>query len=70
MTPEEIRHKLATDEDYIPLKRFDYSLKKLLERYPDGVPDRIIAQSLLVEEEQVEVLYQEIVTKLQQLMKV
>jgi hypothetical protein len=70
MTVEEIRHRLSTDEDFIPLKRFDYSMRCLLDRYPDGVPDRIIAQSLLIDDEQVEVLYQEVVAKLRTNMKV
>ena len=70
MTVEEIRHRLSTDEDWIPLRRFNYSMKCLLDRYPEGVPDRIIAQVLLVDEEQVEVLYQEVVARLRTDMKV
>lgn len=70
MTVEEIRQQLMVDVDFIPLKRFQYSVKKLLDRYPDGVPDRIIAQAMLIDEEQVEVLYQEVVAKLRGIMKV
>ena len=70
MMAEEIRARLQSEEDFIPLKRFSFSLKALLDRYPDGVPDRIIAQSLLVDEDQVEVLYQEVVEKLRVIMKV
>lgn len=70
MTVEEIRNRLSTEEDWIPLKRFGYSVKTLLDRYPDGVPDRIIAQCMLIEEDRVENLYQEILDKLRVMMKV
>lgn len=63
-------HKIYTDPDYIALKRFDYSLAKLLERYPDGASDKIIAQALKIEESEVEELYQEIVEKLRRVMVV
>lgn len=61
---------IETDPDYIASKRFDYSLNKLLERYPDGCPDRIIATALMIDEEEVEILYQNIVLKLRSIMGV
>lgn len=70
MTPEEMKHMIETDPDYIASKRYSYSLASLLERYPDGCPDRIIATVLQMSEEEVEASYQTIVQKLRNLMKV
>lgn len=64
------KKRLENDPDYIALKRFDYSLKKLLERYPEGAPDRIIANALLVPEEDVEEMYGLTVQKLRDMMGV
>lgn len=68
MTEKEIRYLLDTDPDFIGIKRFDFSLKKLLERYPDGCPDRIIAQALLLTEDEVKELHNRIVEKLKEKM--
>jgi len=62
--------KLLEDEDYINLKRFNFSIKETLERYPDGVPDHLIAQALGIEESEVTELYEEVVLHLRELMKV
>ncbi len=65
MTTEEALRRINEDPDFVLLKRFDYSIVKLLARYPDGVPnDKIIAQALLITEEDVENLYGTIVEKL------
>lgn len=52
---------LANDPDYILTKRFGFSLKRLLERYPDGAPDGVIAVALGISEAEVERRYQNIV---------
>lgn len=70
MNEEEARKMLETDPDWISSKRFDYSLAKLIERYPNGCPDRIIAAVLMIQEEEVEVLYQNVVLKLRRFMGV
>ncbi len=65
MTTEEALNKLQTDPDFIYLKRFDYSLAKLLKRYPEGVPNnKLIAQALMITEEDVDRLYADIVESL------
>lgn len=70
MTPEEVKNMIDTDPDYIASKRYGYSLTALLERYPDGCPDRIIATVLQMSEEEVDAMYQNIVQKLRKIMKV
>ncbi len=70
LTTSEVRRLIAEDPDFVHLKRFDYSIRKLLERYPDGCPTRIIAQALMITEEDVEAQYQSIVVKLRESMGV
>lgn len=70
MNIEEIRQKIDTEPDFVNSKRFDFSLDKLLDRYPDGAPGRVIAQALLMTEEEVEELYLRTVAKLRRAMKV
>ena len=70
MTSEEISKKLHHNADFIALKRFDYSLKKLLARFPEGAPDRTIAQALNLTEEDVERIYQDLVVRLRDVLKV
>lgn len=53
---------LATDPDYILTKRFGFSMKRLMDRYPDGAPDSVIALALGVTEAEVERRYQNIIT--------
>ena len=52
------------------LKRFDFSLARVRERYPEGCPARVIAAALMIAEEDVDDIYQKIVCKLQQIMGV
>lgn len=40
------QQRLEADPDFILLKRFDYSLEKALKKYPDGLPDNLVAQAL------------------------
>jgi hypothetical protein len=66
----EARKLILNDPNFVYLKRFDFSLNQLVERHPEGVPDRIIAAALMMTEEDVEDMYQSIVLKLRHAMKV
>lgn len=68
MTPKNVR--ILQEPDFVAISRYDYSLKKLLERYPDESPDKVIALALMLEEEQVEIEYQLVVAKMRALMGV
>ena len=70
MSPQELRKRVETEADFVNLKRFNYSLEKLLERYPEGCPNRVIAHALDIAEDEVEELYQMAVCKLRVLMGV
>jgi hypothetical protein len=69
MNIEEIKNKIEQDEDFVNIKRFDYSLKKLLERYPEGAPVSVMAQALMIPEEELEIMYQNILSKLRKAIK-
>lgn len=60
-----MEHKLETDPDFILMTRFDNSLAKALERYPDGAPDHVVARALGLTEAEVERKFAEIVKKIQ-----
>ena len=66
----DINDKLNNDPDFFDSKRFDYSIRNALERYPDGVPNKLIAQGLCVSEAKLEELYQSAIVKLRKILKV
>jgi len=64
MTRDEIKLKIETDPVFINIKRFDYSIENLIDRYPDGAPLRLIAQALNMTEEEVQETYNNVLVKL------
>lgn len=58
--------RIDTDPDYIALKRFDYSLQKALERYPDGLPAPLVAQALDTSESGVQAEYTILVARIRE----
>lgn len=62
--------KVLQDPDYVAIKRFSYSLEALLQRYPDGCPDHVVAAALIMNEGDVPAMYDRIVARLRQLMGV
>lgn len=66
MTSEEVMHRVHVDPNFINLKRFDYDISRLLHRYPDGVPVRLIAASLCITEEEVHMIYEDVVGRLRE----
>lgn len=59
-----IQARLEGEPDFVNLKRFKFSLRKLEERYPDGCPDHIIAAALNLTEEDVQTHHNRIVQAL------
>lgn len=43
---EELRETLNTDKDFVCLPRYGCSLRRVMDRYPDGVPDTMGAEAL------------------------
>jgi hypothetical protein len=56
--------QMQTNPDFISLRRYNNSLKRLMERYPDGCPTHIVASALEITEDELETRYQKIVTTL------
>lgn len=61
---DEKKLKLLEDEDFIDYPKFKNSLKKLIDKYPDGVDDETIAQALNMTGSEVEENYQSAIRKL------
>jgi len=68
MTKEEVQHKLENDPNFIAIKRFDFNISKLLERYPNGCSDKVIAQALNMNETQLKELEEKVLAKLRDAM--
>ena len=69
-TPDELKRlakKLRKDPSFIALKRYDYDISKLEDRY-DECPVHIIAAALLINENEVEEEVQKVILKLRNLM--
>jgi hypothetical protein len=66
MTAAQAKALLDQDPDFVVAKRHDYSLAKLIERYPDGCPDRLIAAVLLMTEDDVAERRAQIIATLRQ----
>lgn len=64
MTTEEALQLINTDPDFVYIKRLGYSLARVMERFPDGAPDRTIATALMMTPEDVERIYQDIIKRL------
>jgi hypothetical protein len=62
--------KIKNDPDFVALKRFDYSVKKLRDRYPDGAPDHVVAGALSISVEDMQKVYEATVKKLRSIMGV
>lgn len=62
--------KVLNDEDYVHSKVHGYSLERMLDRYPEGCPDKVIARALMIPEDKVVELYEQIVEKLKKSMEV
>jgi hypothetical protein len=70
MTTTEAQRLVHEDEDFVHLRRFEFSLEKVTARYDDagGAPDHVIAAGLMITEDDVQVRYEEIVARLRMLM--
>ncbi len=67
---EEVIKRIHEEDDFINIKRFNYSLANAQARFPEGAPNKVIASALLVNEEDVPTIYQAIIQKLRTLLKI
>jgi hypothetical protein len=61
---QEILKKIKEDEDYVHCPKMDNSLKKIVNKNPDGLDDAKIADLLCVNVEEVEKIYQSAIKKI------
>lgn len=62
-----MKHRVLTDPRFIAMRRYSYDIAKLEDRYEE-CPSHVIAQALLISEEEVEELKKELIIKLRNLM--
>ena len=63
-TKEDIRELILYDDDFIHCPRLGNSLKKLIDKNPDGVDEKRIAKVLLMSEEEVKSIFAKALFKL------
>ncbi len=63
---QEIKDMIAADSDFIYSPRFNFSMKNLMDKFPEGASDKLIAQVLLISEEEVRRLAEEAMLKLRE----
>jgi hypothetical protein len=67
---EEMREKIQNDPLFVNVKRFEYDIEKLEVKFPDGCPNHVIADALMMTEDEVEAHMDAIVSKLRTVMGV
>jgi hypothetical protein len=70
LTTPDAQLRIATDPDFVNLKRYGYSLDAVMQQFPDGCPDKVIASALLITEDDVRNMKDQITVKLRKMMKV
>ena len=63
---EDIKDKIYNEEDFIHCPRLGNSLKKLIEKHPNGVEDDRIAKVLLISEDEVKSIFSRAIVKLRE----
>lgn len=61
---------LENDPDWVYSKKFGYSALAAADKYPEGVPDRLICGMLHLTQEELDCLWEEIVSELRSSMGV
>lgn len=68
--PDAVRQMVNDDPDFVAIPRHGCSLARVVAAYPNGAPDRVIAQALSISEADLESTYASIVAKLQSALKI
>ena len=62
---DEKKHNIEEDEDFIDCPKFKNSIKKLIDKHPDGIEDDMIAKVLNITPQEVKKIYAGAIVKLQ-----
>jgi hypothetical protein len=65
---EKLKEKILTDPDFIYSPKYDNSLDKFMHRHDEGVESSHAAKVLLMEEQEVDDIYEEAINNLKKLM--
>jgi hypothetical protein len=63
-----LKKKVESDPDYVYCPRLGNSLRIFLEKYPEGIENTKIAKILLIDEEEVEGIFQSALVKIRKSM--
>jgi hypothetical protein len=66
----DIRKKISEDEDFVHSPKFDNSVRKVINKNPNGLDDSKIADMLCIKVEEVELLFQSAIKKIRQKLKI
>ena len=59
-----LKTKIMEDEDFVYCPRLGNSLKKMIEKHPDGIDDERIQKALLLSAKELEEIYESAIKKL------
>ena len=59
-----LKNKIMEDEDFVYCPRLGNSLKKMIEKHPDGIDDERIQKALLLSAKELEEIYESAIKKL------
>lgn len=66
MDREEIQKRIQEEEDYVRAPKFSNSLTKFLAKNSEGIENAAIARLLMITEEEVEAIYADAISQLQE----
>ena len=61
---DKIRLRIENEEDFIYYPRLNNSLKLLIEKNPEGLPDDKIAKALMISEEEASAIFESALEKI------
>lgn len=68
MDKKEIKERVLEEEDFIKCPKYNNSLQKFLSRHTEGVENATISRLLLLDDAEIEQIYQEAIKLLQEKM--
>ncbi|MEX1013873.1 MAG: hypothetical protein WDZ80_01815 [Candidatus Paceibacterota bacterium] len=67
---KDLKQRVLEEEDFIYCPRLRNSVSKMIEKNPEGIDNERIAKVMLMEEEEVETVFQSAILKLRKILKV
>ena len=64
----EIKKRVETEENFVTVPRYNYSLDKMMNYNPDGYSREVIANALAITDEELEELYEEALRRLREML--